>query len=107
MYERASIYDYYKQIKETSTGKLIDSVNNYSPDYLYGMILKYLIGESDGKFLPKDNPKNILTKYLKSNPDKNFVFKIPTHEQSDGLIKYAQELSQEILGHKVFTFVQE
>ena len=107
VFERANIYDYYKQIKETSSGKLIDSVNNYSTEYLYGMILKYLIGSHNGQLLQKGNPQNVVIKYLKEHPEENFVFKIPAHEKSEELIKYAQKLSQEVLGKQVFSFIKE
>ena len=97
--KKVKIVEYYKQIQNKKSGKLV--IANVSAKSMYERILNYLVKDFDKlkTFVQKD----AFVEYLRKT-DKTYEFKIPLSEFTDELIKFAKEFSKKNFGKQIFSF---
>ena len=97
--KKVKIVEYYKQIQNKKSGKLV--IANVSAKSMYERILNYLVKDFDKlkTFVQKD----AFVEYLRKT-DKTYEFKIPLSEFTDEFIKFAKEFSKKNFGKQIFSF---
>jgi len=99
IHKKVRISQYYKQIQNTKSDKIV--IDLASDSNLYGDILNYLVKKSDG--LKKALPKKEFVEYLE-NKNKVYNFEIPENDLAQEIIEFAEKFSKENLGKQIFSF---